>query len=108
MSPDGRLVLEGELTIRTIEALHARLRDLIAARAELEIDVAAAIQIDVNFVQLVLAARRSAEATGKTVALAAPADGALRDVLVRGGFLSPVAGHGRAADAWWLTETRAS
>jgi ABC-type transporter Mla MlaB component len=108
MAADGRLVLEGELTIRTIEALQTTLRDLVAEHACATIDASGATQVDVSFVQLVLAARRSAAAAGKTIALAAPASGALRDALVRGGFVSPVAGQNRPSDAWWLTEARVS
>jgi len=108
MDGDGRIVLTGELTIRTIEAAHARLRERLAQRADLEIDATGATQVDVSFIQLLLAARRSAAAAGTAVALAAPAAGALRDALIRGGFLSPVAGHSSADDAWWLQPARMS
>jgi len=104
----GRLVLKGELTIRTIEATHAELRDLIEQHAGVELDVAAATLVDVSFIQLALAARCSAEAAGKTIVWATPAAGALRDALVRGGFLGSVAGHGSVAETWWLATARMS
>jgi ABC-type transporter Mla MlaB component len=108
MAADGRLVLEGELTIRTIEPIHDQLRERLAARIDFAIDVSGASPIDITFIQLALAARRSAAAAGISVTLAAPAGGALRDALARGGFLSPVAGHGGADDAWWFCQTRPS
>ncbi len=108
MGSGARLALDGELTIRTIEAIHARLTDALAAGGDLLIDTTHATQVDIAFIQLVLAARRSAAAAGTSLTLAAPAGGALRDALARGGFLSPVAGLGGADDAWWFSQTRPS
>jgi ABC-type transporter Mla MlaB component len=102
-----RLVLKGELTIRTIESVHAKLLDLIAQRTRIELDVTGATQVDISFIQLALAARRSAEAAGKTVVWAAPAGGALREALMRGGFVNSVPGHESTAEIWWLTTARA-
>jgi ABC-type transporter Mla MlaB component len=104
----GRLVLDGELTIRTITAVHGRLRALLESADAIELELGGAGPIDISFVQLALAARRSAEAAGKRVVWAKPAAGVLRDVLIRGGFVSPVAGHASAAEAWWSTTAEAS
>lgn len=107
-TPPSRLVLDGELTIRTIAAVHGKLRAFIDSAERLELELADAGPIDISFIQLALAARRSAEAAGKHVVWVKPAAGALRDVLIRGGFVSPVAGHASAAEAWWSTTTEAS
>jgi ABC-type transporter Mla MlaB component len=104
----GRLILDGELTIRTITSVHHRLRASLEASDSVELELGGAGPIDVSFVQLALAARRSAEAAGKRVVWAKPAAGPLRDVLIRGGFVSPVAGHASAAEAWWSTTAEAS
>jgi len=104
----GRLVLQGELTIRTIEATHAELRELIERHAVVELDAAGATLVDVSFIQLALAARRSAEAAGKRIVWAAPAGGVLRDALARGGFLGSLAGRGAAAETWWSATARVS
>jgi ABC-type transporter Mla MlaB component len=103
-----RLVLKGELTIRTIEAIHAKLGDMLAQRTRIELDVKGATQVDISFIQLALAARRSAEASGKTLVWAAPAGGALREALIRGGFISAVSGHESPAEMWWLKTARTS
>jgi anti-anti-sigma regulatory factor len=79
--------LYGALDVRSIDA--ARDRILVALR-EHEVVVADCAQVtaaDLSAVQLLLAAHRSAAAWGRTFALAAPAEGALREALVRGGFL---------------------
>ena len=102
-----RLVLDGELTVRTIAPVHAKLSALLERARRLELELGAAGPIDVSFIQLALAARRSAAAAGKQVVWARPASGPLREVLIRGGFVSPIAGHASAAETWWSTKAEA-
>lgn len=84
---DPRVVLiDGALTIRNAEDVHAKLLKMLSGAGDLVIDVSDADEVDVSFVQLVLAARRSAREQGRALSLAAPAAGPLREVLVRGGF----------------------
>ncbi len=100
-SAAGRLVFDGALTIRTIEAAHSRLIEAMRNGAPLEIDCSAAEDVDVSFIQLLLAARTSARKLGHSIALAAPVSGALLDALTRGGFLAT--GELPADDdAFWL------
>jgi ABC-type transporter Mla MlaB component len=98
----GRVVLEGAVTLRTIDSTHAALRDALTKHAKIDIDCAKATEIDLGVIQLLLAARKSAEAAGKTLALCAPADGALREALVRGGFLPSPPDSPASADSFWL------
>jgi hypothetical protein len=98
----GRLDLAGAQTIRVIEAAHAKLRDLLSTHTAIEIDCTATTEADLSLVQLLLAARHSAENSGKTVVLAQPAAGALLDVLSRGGFLDAAAGSATADSEFWL------
>jgi anti-anti-sigma regulatory factor len=81
------VVLEGMLTIRTAEDIHTKLIDALARNTAVVIDCSAAESIDLSFIQLLLAARRSAETAGHTFALAAPASGVLAAALTQGGFL---------------------
>lgn len=90
-----RLVLEGALTIHTVETVRATLREAIEpppganlakAGANLSIDCSTATEIDLTFIQLLVAARVSGQLLGKSVSLAAAPDGALLDTLTRGGF----------------------
>jgi anti-anti-sigma regulatory factor len=81
------LVLEGALTMRTVETVRATLREAIALlAAPLAIDCSAATEIDLTFVQLLVATRISAQRLGGTVSLVSAPDGALLDTLTRGGF----------------------
>jgi ABC-type transporter Mla MlaB component len=86
------LVLEGALTMRTIDTVHATLRAAIEALSgvppsNVAIDCSAATETDLTFVQLLIATRISANAIGHAVSLATIPDGALLDTLSRGGFV---------------------
>ena len=86
-----RLVLDGALTMRTIETVHATLREAIEPApgkpgAPISIDCSAATETDLTFVQLLVAARISTRLLGTTIGLTARPEGALLDTLTRGGF----------------------
>jgi len=71
----------------------------LSLHQDIRIDLPADAEADISIVQLLLATRVSARASGKRVALKHEPAGALRDVLERGGFL--------AADEteFWTTRT---
>ncbi len=92
------LRLEGAQTIRMADVTRAALLDRLAAHPVLEIDCGDVEDVDLSFVQLLLAARASARQANKTIRLNRPASGALRAALERGGFLDAQA----AARAFWL------
>jgi anti-anti-sigma regulatory factor len=81
-----RLELDGALTTRFASALHARLQTAVAAHRWLAIDCAAAEDVDLSFIQLLIAARVSARALGHEVGLARAADGVLRAALLAAGL----------------------
>ncbi len=85
VSTDGRLVLDGALTVRNAGAIHDTLCETIMLCPIVSIDCAAADEVDLSFIQLLVAMRVSASAAGKTVTLSHPG-GALLDALTRGGF----------------------
>src|SRR4051812_48378223 len=102
-APETKLVLDGALTMRTVDAVRATLRAAIepasgsprTAPAAVVIDCSGASEIDLTFIQLLIAARVSAGASGQTFSLAACPDGTLLDTLTRGGFqLEPDVGGG--------------
>jgi MFS superfamily sulfate permease-like transporter len=90
--------LDGPLTVATADATKTMLIKALDGDSFV-VDCAGATEIDLSFVQLVIAARRAAELRGKTVRLAAPASGTLHDVLDRAGLLD--AGSGTAEAAFW-------
>ena len=88
IEPDpAPLVLDGVLTIRTIEPVRASLLEALERSASVQVDCTAAEAVDVCFIQLLLAARRSALKAGKRLLLTAPAAGPLLATLEQGGFL---------------------
>jgi anti-anti-sigma regulatory factor len=88
---DVRLILEADLTIRTVDIIRATLRSAIeppfgAIPADIAIDCSAAADIDLTFIQLLIAARLSIRTAGRQIRFASCPDGVLLDTLTRGGF----------------------
>ncbi len=82
----GRLALDGALTIRSAEAVSAKLLDAVNRHSSLSVDCSGVTEVDLSFVQLLIAARVSAQSLQSSVALASRPEGALLDALTRGGF----------------------
>jgi ABC-type transporter Mla MlaB component len=93
--------LEGSLTLPRVQAAHAALATALKQASAVEVDCANATDVDVSFIQLLLAARRSSIDQGKSFALAAPAAGALLNALERGGFLSADENSAAADRDFW-------
>ena len=98
----GRLVLDGALTMRSIEALCATLRERVAQGADVAIDCTAAAEVDLSFIQLLVAARASALQADKTVTLSARPDGALLNALTRAGFRVTHEEQTGEVEAFWF------
>jgi len=93
-----RVVLSGALTVREIKLVHSRIAAALLQFPAVTLDCAGAAAVDLSFIQLVLSARKSAAAAGKTLTLAQSAQGALRDALMQAGMVAaaddaPVAGQ---------------
>jgi ABC-type transporter Mla MlaB component len=84
---EGVIAFSGPATIPHVADAWTRLSAAVAAGGDLVVDVSGVTGADLSFVQLLESARASSAQQGATVRLAQPADGALRDVLDRGGFL---------------------
>jgi anti-anti-sigma regulatory factor len=82
----GRLALDGALTIRTAEAVSAKLLEAVNQYSSLSVDCSDVTEVDLSFVQLLIAARVSARLLQKDVALSSRPEGVLLDALTRGGF----------------------
>jgi len=83
------LSLTGSLTTPRAEAMHSEALAALSAHPSVAIDCANASEMDVAFIQILVAAHRFATQSGKTVALAAPPAGILAETLKRCGFPAP-------------------
>lgn len=77
--------------------------DFLKKNSTTVLDIDAAAQVDLSFVQLVTAARKQAEARAGRILLARPATGDLYDVLKRGGFLDEMTPD---AAQFWLHQEK--
>ncbi len=100
-SPAHRVVFDGVQTVRNIQSAYDRLAVAIAEHRTIEVDCDGIAELDLSLIQLLIAAKRSADKNGKSLRLAAPASGILRSALDRAGFLS--AGNDASHHAaFWL------
>lgn len=99
--------LVGPLTVRAATEIHSRLVDIIRSQSSVRIDCGAATDVDLSFIQLVLAARKSAEAAGKSLALTAPASGVLLDRLKQAGLVGVADAPPVPGQAFWLQQGEA-
>jgi len=84
---DGAIAFSGPATIPHVADAWSRLSAAVTAGGDLVVDISCVTDADLSFVQLIESARASSAQQGATLRLAGPAEGALRDVLERGGFL---------------------
>ncbi|MCI3135427.1 STAS domain-containing protein [Phenylobacterium aquaticum] len=91
--------LSTDLNIRSIPDAHAQLSEALKSGAPIVVTVPPEATVDLTFVQLMEAARRSNGDRGGQFSLSRPAEGGLLETLRRGGFLE-------AADSrrFWLMD----
>jgi anti-anti-sigma regulatory factor len=83
------LSLAGSLTTPRAEAVHAEVFAVLSGHSNVAVDCSNASEMDVAFIQILVAASRFASQCGKTVALASPPAGLLAETLRRCGFSAP-------------------
>jgi len=84
-----RLALGGSLTTPTSEETHRALVQALDGCDSLSLDCSAATEVDVSLLQILVAARESADRSHKMIGLALPPQGVLLDALRRCGFAPP-------------------
>ena len=80
-APTVVIGFSGAATIRQADEIAERLKQALASSDRVEIDCGEVTEVDLTFLQLILSARKSAEATGKVLSLSAPACGALLEAV---------------------------
>ncbi|MCJ8151148.1 STAS domain-containing protein [Shinella sedimenti] len=99
-APDhASLTLPKTLTIKNILDVREKILSAVDNNGELVLEIADDAQVDLSFVQLVVAARSHATQKTGRVLLARPATGELREALRRGGFLDELTPD---ASQFWL------
>jgi anti-anti-sigma regulatory factor len=101
----GCLVLDGALTMRNAEALCTTLREAVAAHSDISIDCTAATEVDLSFIQLLIALRATALRNNRTATLAAHPAGALLHALTGAGFRVTQEDQSGATQAFWFEGT---
>ena len=99
------LSLTGGLTTPRAEAIHAEVFAVVSGHSNIAIDCSNASEMDVAFIQILVAAQRFAVKSGKTVGLAAPPAGILAETLRRCGFPAPQRPTSALADVLSLPST---
>ncbi len=97
-----KLKLLGPLNLRTAAGTCDTLREALAHHAAVSIDCMAATDIDLSFIQLLVAARSSAQQASRTVSLAESPDGPLLAVLSRAGLRPANLAPPGADDDFWF------
>src|SRR6218665_3209929 len=82
------LKISGDAGLRSAQEIADLLRQALGGHDKIAIATEAITGADITTIQLLLAARKQALASGKTLSLAAPPTGALRDLLIQTGCLA--------------------
>jgi ABC-type transporter Mla MlaB component len=94
--------LDGPQIVRNIHAAYDRLSAALAEHQSVQVHCHEITECDLSLIQLLLAAKRSADSTGKSLRLSAPADGLLRIALDRAGFLAVQGNEPNSDREFWL------
>jgi hypothetical protein len=86
-SAKNTLVFSDDLTIKAISLERERILSMVTGGGQLVVAIGTDADVDLTFVQLIVAADRTARAAGGSLALAEPATGKLLETLRRGGFV---------------------
>jgi anti-anti-sigma regulatory factor len=110
MTRDSTHIVEitGDAGLRAAQELAATLRQAVATQDDVVIATDAITGADITTIQLLLAASKLAQASGKSLRLTAPPKGVLRELLTQTGFLDA---QGRAltpdGDFWTPSPSQA-
>ena len=97
--------ISGDAGLLAAQEIAATLRQAIATQDQVEIATDAITGADITTIQLLLAARKLAQASGKSLRLAAPPQGVLRQLLTQTGMLD-VDGRALTPDGdFWASMT---
>lgn len=97
------LKFSGPLTVRVAKQIRTRVIDALRQFPHLTIDCSSASEVDLSFIQLMIATRKSASASSKTLSFAQPANGALLEALQQAGLVASAGREPVADQTFWLS-----
>lgn len=98
--------ISGDAGLRNTQEIVGQLKGALASHSAVTIALSEMTGADITTVQLLLAARRQALAHGKTLTLAAPPQGPLRELLIQIGIFDAT-GKSATSDAdFWIPDTQ--
>ena len=80
-TPTVVIGFSGETTIRQANEIAERLKHALASSDRVEVDCSGVTETDITFIQMMVAAHKSALAAGKVIELSAPARGPLLEAV---------------------------
>ncbi len=89
MSEAIRVVFASIADVRSIAAPYTEIVHALHSRQDVVLDMSAVEEADLTLIQLILAARRTADETDQSFTLAGPAPEPVARLLERGGFIGP-------------------
>lgn len=95
---DHTLVLSGDAGIKAAAEVAESLKQALERHRQVSVDTQTLSIADITTIQTLLAARKAAQAEGKSLSMAAPLAAPLHALLKATGFLS----HGQSDRDFWL------
>jgi ABC-type transporter Mla MlaB component len=92
-----RVALQGNLGLRDVRQAYELLSDAVSAHRVVELDVREVSGIDISIIQLIAAARRSAQQRGGALTLVSKPNSVFTSILLKAGLLG-ADGAGRTID----------
>jgi len=86
--------LKGPLTVPYADSIHASLLEALGAAEAVTVDLSAATSIDVSFLQILIAANKTATRSSKVLKVASSGSGILENEAARCGLLDPIGSNG--------------
>jgi len=80
------IAFDGAISVRNIDAVRSEILQALSSHTTVHIDCSGIESTDLSLIQLLLAARHSAQAAGKQILLHPPPSDTLHEALLRGGF----------------------
>lgn len=101
-----KILLSGELNVRSAAETQSTLLASLRANRSVQLDCTQVSDVDLTFVQLLLAARKSASASGVQISLTYTDDGPLDRALQRAGLGAAFAKATETDRAFWSSQAK--